>query len=666
MPEARDQIWVDANIDPTLLVKATEDYAHFVQGVAEGVWNEVDYGATRVFVQLVRHGKEADLYIWGDGEGVDDEGLRAIVSLMNSPSAAYASKRGKKGTGSKAFCRHARALTVQTIRRGESMMLSVSYTTQELNVYLHGRERVAWQRQEIPAGCKLSGHGTCFIWHGLGKGEADYVNEKHPRTIQILVDEIAQRLPRDVIRLITIIDERGKQQKPVERELVGEVIEGTTTLPVLGAAAFHIAVTTSVNPLDRLKLWALDPACSINTFLYKVRRTAANASLIDGISRELDDPRVIGEISIPALKEYILRQSDAGFRQELYDDDALIFPILAWLYSEVVPRVAVLKKTEPSTQTDCDAMRNELVSAFQKIGSAPKDQPPTVDVPAPDPLLTSPSRITLEMEDVTWIELERPVEGKAYRWDDSKSGGVVNPRRGARTLFTAGNRIGSFVLSLLEGETSREIGVEIAERLLPTVPNRARHGIPGQKLHHHLIHTKHLVGKPTWRLGEGGGTIKVDEDGLGVDHFLPDVPDAYDLWVEGTLDAGETFRLKIVVYVEAKMHEPRPPRDTHRTEFEFGGHTYVLAIRNFPGSEVPSSYTDVITGGRTRLTLNFGFPVFLGGEAIRLRVARLLITQLIAADEFRRKPLLVLAQEIPNLISLRANTIFAELASRAS
>lgn len=663
MPEtpAQQGFEVTGGIDPSLLRKATEDYADFVTAVKEAVWNEADAGGSALFVQFVTRGRERDLYVWGNGVGISDDGLHAIVRIMDSPSAKDPKKRGRIGTGSKAFCRHARALTVQTLRSGEHQILQIEYTREELNEILHSRQTVLWRRLEIPATCKIKGSGACFIWHGLGLGDAQYVNPKHQRTAQRLIAELAKHLPRDVARMVTIIDEVGKPHKLVQRNLIGALVEGSHTIPGIGSVSFEIAVTSAIDPLDRLSLWGQDRACTINSFLNHVRKTGAITPFLSAVSRVLDHPQVIGQIAIPGWNDYVLRATDAGFRQDLYDDEDTVFAFLSWLFETVVPRVEKLLGTQPTENTsDADTLCAKLTAQFQTIEGKPQDTEDTVDLSA---LMTEPARVTLECGESVWVEIPAPEQGGEYHWDDSGAPSTVSPRRGTRARFTGGSAPGSGHVALKLGDKTRKIHVEVAQRLQPSLVYRSRRVDVGQRITHRVIHTRHLKGVPRWSIDNThGALVEHSSDGLSVVHQVPSSPGTYTVLVEIDLDDTSTESLCATVIATEPSEERPTRRKTSDAEFSFNGHRFVLALRNFPGEAARiASYMDTVNQGRTRVTLNFGHPEYAGADPVRVRVAQLKIALHIAADEERRTPSVGASSDV---IVSRASEIFALLAKK--
>ncbi len=651
---------VIGGIDESLLRKATEDYAEFVIGVKEGVWNEADAGGTQIFAQFLKRGSATDLHIWGNGVGVSDEGLHAIVRIMDSPSSKDPKKRGRIGTGSKAFCRHAAALTVQTLRHGESQILEIHYSTKELNAILHGRKTVNWTPKDIPAGGRLRGSGTCFIWHELGAGDPDYVNPKHQRTAARLIAELAAHLPREVAKMITIVDDRGKHHKVVPRKLVGQLLEITDTVPGIGAVSCEIAITDTIEPMDRLRLWGRDPGCTINSFLHHVRKTGAITPFLASISRVLDHPQVIGEIAIPGWQHFVLRATDAGFRQDLYDDEDSVFGLLSWLYERVVPQVEKYLGTQNEKQTtDADTLRDELVREYQLLGGKPEGEEEVVDLSSMD---TQPARVVLECGESVWVEIEKPKDGGEYQWDDRGAPATVSPRRGARVRFTGLSTPGAGHVELKLGNRIRKIQVEVASRLVPSLAYATRRVTVGQRITHRVIHARHLKGAPRWSVQHGHGLLEIEAEGLSVVHQIPNTPGIYEVKLHGDLDDGTKLDLTATVLATEPGDDRPTRRKTTDAEFTYDGHCYVLALRNFPGEAArTASYVDVLTDGRTRINLNFGHPEFAGGDAQRKQMARFKIALHIAADEERRKPSLSGSSD---RIIARASEIFAALAGK--
>lgn len=644
------------------LHKNTEPYANFVIAVVEACWNEADAGATRITVRFVRNAdKTTDLWIYGNGVGISNQGLTSIVSVMDSPSASDPRKRGKIGTGSKAFCRHSDALTVQTLRQNESNLLEMHYTTEELVEILHASKQVRWVPKEIPAGSPLKGSGTLFIWHNMGHGASEYVNPRHPRTVGALQSEMANHLPRPVAKKITIIDEKGKNHELTARELVGKTLEGNAELPGIGAVAYEIAVTSQIDPFDKLQIWAFDAACTLTTFLTRVRKTQAVKPLLDVISRVLDNPQVIGQIAVPSWNEYILRGDMAGFRQGLFDDEDTIFIFLNWLYNALVPLISGILKEDENQVAQADVLRDKLVSQFQKLGGPSDEKTHIVDL---DFLETQPQRVTLECNDSLIVEIPRPKPGEDYRWNDEGSPVCVTPRRGTRVTFTGGSTPGSGTVTLSLGSAKREVRVEVASRLNPELTYQVRNTTVGQQIRHSVVFTKHLRGVLAWSCEQGHGSLMdMAPDTLSITHQLPGTVGKYVARATGTLDDNTVLTLVATVLVTMPQTS-RTRRNPSTSEFRFNGHTYSVLIRSYADNIVKASLIDEMDNSHTRLSLNTGHPKFSGSDSVCVRVAQLEIAQLIAVSEAQRNPPLIERERIPTHVMARSGELFATLMAK--
>ncbi len=652
-------------ISRTSLKKNTNAYTLWVIAVAEALWNEFDAGATKTFCRMVKRGRKLDLWVWGNGMGIQEWG--PIVSLLESPSARDPKKRGKEGSGCKAGLRHALALIFISLIAGARWLQTVGFTANELEGILHDGHEPDLKEMEIPADYPLAGHGTLVIWKDIGKGPSEYVDPKEPRTFKLLLEELAAHLPRKVVKTLTLIDERGRKHNLAPRRLMGELIEVAGEIPGLGPISCEIAVTNKPNRHDGLMVWAHDPGCSIGKFLRSAARIPANRELALSIAEVLDSPLILGEVTCVAFADYSIR--GGGFMESLFADEETVFMFLQWMQVKVVPRVTELLGGPQEPDANHDRLAQSLVERFQKIGAPPKDNTDTHDLD-PSKLAITPSTITLECGDSCWIEVEKVPEGVTPRWDIRRSGGRLNRVNGKRVRFTAGAAPGSFKLHLHVETVVHTVSVELVKRLTPRLRQRTRTGAPDQILTWRLDHTKHIVGNLTWKLGnEDSGTIEVAEDTLSAQHRLPQISDRpREIHIEGKLDDGTTMRLKGIVMVAPRAPSQRRSiaRKPSKTEWVIQGHTYELVLlRGQMARDLQPCFIDPDDeDGRTKITLNMTHPKFNGTPATAERVAELEITGAVAGDELRRRQgdtstmTLLNAEEMFIQVTERQNELF--------
>ena len=657
-----DRVFVESGIDASVLIKATEGYQDWVVAVDEAIWNELDAGATRVFVKLERVNRHRlDLKVYGNGTGISNDGLPAIVKLMDSPSSRDPNKRGRVGSGSKAFCQHACALTVETVRQGEGSMLHLTYSTEELIELLNATRRVPWQVSEIPAGHEIRGQGTCFTWHDVGGSGISH----QTRTAERIIKELHRFLRSDQLRRVTVIDEKGKSHKVEERHLLGQKIEGSSEIEGIGMVTYELAITDELQDLETVRVWAHDPVSILIEFLERIKPTSANVALMNGIRAILCHPQVIGTIAIPSWGEYVIRGYGAGFLQHLYDDDDAIFVFLRWLHDHLCPKVqAILGVNNTRPPSDDETVVAELIRGWQKTGSAPTTTTPELDV-SRETLKTSPMRLILEPGDSIWIEVEKAVNSTTYKWNDASSGGTVSARSGERIRFTAGQEVGQYKLLLTSGSETREIIVEIVERLLPAFTQTLKNGEPDQRVTHKITQTKHVVGEITWNFKKAGGSHQVSSDSFSAVHQLDHESGTYEVWAEAKLDDGSTWCKKVTVMVSprATPPEPKPERPSDRS-FIYNDRLYTLRIVRLTGTAGTRDayYLRDAASEACAVTLNFAHATFEGIDAIRMHAANMVLAQCIAANEIRRDPSIPEDQILRRMLQ-RSAEIFADRAS---
>ncbi|TAL50175.1 hypothetical protein EPN81_03600 [Patescibacteria group bacterium] len=649
-------------IDTSHLSKHTEHFRDFIAAVRELIWNSVDAKAREIIIRFVRRDTHTDLMITDDGEGMNQDGLDAIVSLDFSPSAADPEKRGRMGNGSKGFVHHARGLRVETRQAGDSVLSVITYTPTQL-IAMWNNGSASWDTFNPPANHPIRVSGTVVTLLELGSG--DGVNPKHDRSPKRLVEELAGRMPMHVARRVTVIDEQGRSHHLKSRRLMGEKIEGEGTIPGLGSVSYELGILPDPDAnVDRLEMWALEPVCDIHVFFSSVRLTPALATLLRPVRQMLDHPQVAGSIVIPGLKS-LVGQDRLSFRQDLYDDEEMIFRIVKFLHDVLLPRVTAVLGQDTAkrmTSTDAETLRQEIVRLMQNVGSAPQSRTPVVDV---DLLRVAPSVVSLEPGEQVSLEVVDPKPGISYTWDDQSSGGTLSKKTGLNVTFTAGKAVGDFRLRVMDSEANEKtIGVNIVSELPFGFSQRVRTVLPRQRITLKLINTRRTTGQFTWDGSECGGSLEIAQDGLSAIYEAGEAEAEYQVTVT-ELSAPDT-RLpkstKCFLSVRRKSNEEDKRNPSSFVFLWTDGTPFELRLVPYFSTEVEGVTSSFHLGAaRTRpniITVNSGHPSFEGQpiDVQRMMVVRELSLR-IAQFELRDELALANTVNLVDTLSVRAGTI---------
>lgn len=656
-------------IDPSHLVKHTEHLRDWIAAVRELVWNAVDAKATVITLRYLKRTGGLDFVVIDDGEAMEQDGLDAMVSLDFSPSAADPDKRGRMGNGSKGFVHHACALRVETRRADESRINVIEYTPGQL-LAMWGAGQVDWDMVEPASNHLIRVSGTVVTMVGLGSGEG--VNPKHDRSAKRLVDELAGRLPLHVARRVTVIDERGRSMRLKSRKLMGEKIQGNGRIDGLGSVSYELGVVPDPDAqLDRLEVWALEPVCDIHAFLAGIRPTPAIATLLRPVRQTLDHPQVVGMWVCPGLNG-LVGQDRLGFRQDLFDDEDLIYRIVRFFHDEILPKVAAILGRDTMkrlTSTDDETMRLDLVRLLQDVGAAPRSRSPIVDV---DLLRVSPSTLELEPGDQVSLEIVSPKEGAAYTWDNSKSGGGLDRTHGIRTTFTAGGSLGVYALTVSDGTHKITITVNIVQELPFGFSQRVRHVMPHQRITLRLVNTRHTSGRFLWDGSECGGTLTIAEDTLSAVYEAGETEAEFSVIVTEDAPATGQPPRSTKCFLSVRRHqveggEKRMPSESAFLHPDKDGQLYELRIVAFVSAEVAgvtSYFNEGIQDRAHIITVNSGHASYNGQpSAVQTMVALKEIALRIAMHELKSELSLGTAGALEKL-NVRAGTILATIISR--
>ncbi len=663
---AAEQIVTRSGTDDSMLRKETEFYTDFAKAVDEAFLNSLNAGATTMVAQFITLDRRPSLMIWDDGRGIAQENLGAIVKLFHSPSEHIGNHRGKRGSGAKAFSRHCRALTVWVLYPGESRLLALDYTTQELIDMIHSPQDITWEWIEIPPHCPMVGSGACFIWHDLGKGDSAYV-AKATRTAAQLHKQLSASLPRWRASMACVIDSSGRKRPLDTRPLRGEVIKITESVRGVGTIDVNMGVGAKQASKEELMMITFEPLCTVHDFVRRCARLGRLSQLAEALMDGLCDPLVAGEITIKELEPYAIRGVEAGFSEDLYDDEDLLFKILTWMMQHLVPPVTkILGRSAIQEEGDQDQLKNQLVRGFQSIGSTPKGSKNCADI-TPNELRTSPVKLVLEVGQTVDIQLDdddENYENTDVRWDTSKAGGSVNTDIGKRVSFT-GTAVGKHKLFVHVGKVVHTVMVDIAAFLAPVLSRTSPSGTPGQTISWKVLHTHHINGKLTWALmgdGENGDLVEIVEDTFSARHRLPALGNEPEVWIRGTRHDGTPVVLTGTPgIVPPKVPQPKQTRTVSDSEFtltdEQGNtHTYEVVTRGYSkvkAEDADPRYVRPVTRDRTRITLNTTHPTLSGSFAVTLRVAFLQLARAIATCELQRSQAGLDAEPLGALAAVR-------------
>lgn len=661
---------VRAQVDRSHLSKHTEQFSDWPKAVRELAWNGIDGGAKSITISFVKEGGRRHLRVLDDGDGISDAGLEAMVSLDFSPSADDPKKRGKNGNGSKGFVHHASALRVETRRAGEGQMLRIEYTPDEL-MELWNRGTGEWTISEPSAGHQIRVCGTLVTMLDIGKGEG--VDPKHDRSAKRLIEELGQIIPSYVARKVTIVDEQGRSHKLKPRRILGTRIEGEGEIEGIGEVSYELFVVPDPETVqDRLEVWAMEAVCDVRSFLARIRPTPALATLLRGVRAILGHPQFGGMIMMPGLNRLVGNDRDS-FKQALYDDEDLVYAIVRFLHSEILPKAELALGKEASDRTrsaDVETMRSELVKALQAAGSAATSTAPIGDVDF-DTLQVTPSKFELEPGQQISLEIKNPEDDTSYRWDASASGGSIDRKIGAKITYTAGAKQGLFLLVASDGEHRLEIPIPIVAELPFGFATRVRHVAPGHKITLRLVNTHRTSGEFRWDDSECGGTLRVSADTLEAE-YMPEGTEAVFRVSVLELSPPEHRAPKTAsctIYVEQQNDRPelRRPSDTVFRYPAEKGELFELELYEFAGPETIGlgSYITLGAGDRPhRITINTGYAGITGQpsavqhvlslELIAMRIAERLMT---ASGELA----LAKPEETADLLQRRAGRIFADI-----
>lgn len=611
---------VRARVDHSHLRKHTGSFANFVFAIREFITNALDAGACKITISFKRSGKSLDLQVLDDGRGISDAGLEALASLDFSPSAADPTMIGQNGNGSKGGFHHARGLKFETRRAGDSDLLLIEYTADEL-IALWNQGEASWTITQPPANHPIRTTGTLVTLLGLGVGDPSWVNPRHDRTAARLVRELGQVLPLHAPPLVTIVDEHGKSHRLTPRKLMGKRIHGEGEIPGVGSVSWEIGVLSEPNPVhDRLMVCGFHPVCEIRTFFAHITPTGALTTLLKALAPILDHPQVAGFIAIPGLKSFVGETNRGEFQQALFDNEDIIFAIVHFLHTQILPEVEANLGTEASARmkgADAETFRLELLEVLQRAGGAPTSRTPGADVDSAT-LKVSPTRLELEPGDQVELRITDHQPDATYRWEAGGSGGTLSAKVGTQVTYTAGTRQGDFAITLNDGTHTVRIPITIVAELPFKFGVGVRYAEPGQRITLTLENTRHTSGTFDWDDRECGGVLEVKADTLSAVYEAGEQEQEFRVTViERDAPAGRTpKRATCTIFVRHQQPDTTPLRPATRGFIypKQDGDWYEVRILEFTAAEMRdiSCYLSPgIRGQPNMITINTAFPSML-------------------------------------------------------
>ena len=663
-------VTVPAQVDDSHLPKHTEGFADWPRAVRQLFNNAHDAGAKRIEAFFSRSGSRLDFHVVDDGKGVSQKGLEALASLDLSPPSEVEDSFGKNGNGSKGFVHHARALRVESRRPNEDRLFVIEYTPSEL-IAMWKTGTATWQIiSPVPHNHKLQSHGTIVTMVDVGHGE--YVRANHDRSLERIIEEVGQEIPTFLSHKITLFDERKRAHTLKPRRLLGKKIEGEGSIEGIGLVSYEFGVVPNPDAMpDPIKLWALEEVCDIRTFFSKIKLTKAIASLLPTLRVFFEHPQFNGIFAAPGLKKLVNGTSRESFKTELYDDTTLIFRILCFMHQVILPRMEVAlgkETTDRMLSSDTALMKSDLVRALQSVGSAPSSSRPATTVD-PDKIQVSPSMIESEPNDQFTLQVKNPKPGVVYRWDASKSGGVIDRKTGTSIIYTAGMKTGNFILEVLDGKKSHTCTVSIKQELLLAFTIPVHRVEPGATITLNLKNTRHTSQEFLWDSSKCGGELEVSKDTLSARYTAGDEEKECSVQVTEKNPIGSPKSARAFIFVENGSIREEPSDSVFH--YPANGKAYQLQLVAFTGEETASlsSYERPSVGSHPhKIMVNTGHAGYSSQtDAARRMFAFINIALCIAQVEGKESNAFALRPaDAPAMLQSRASFILTAILTRGN
>lgn len=571
--------------------------------------------------------------ITGQGRGASEAGRQGLTSWGESEGRGDGSKTGDKGSGSKGAIWHCKEVVIETVPE-PGKLYSVSYTVEELLAWILRHEEHEWVISDKPVRHPIRTTGTRVILRGLGEGtgylyrEKPLVNPKEVRTAERLVAELAERLPPNAHRFVTITDYDGTTKPLQVRKIEGEPIIGEAlSVPGVGDVSWDMAVVANRNPdLDGLKIGADGTNTTWQEFARLIRRNKRLATLLAQVDEAFGNPRLSGLINVPKLNEYRAIGSGA-FEADIADDEAFCEGLLITLIDRPLPGVNKALRTDTARVTT--DQRTFVAEIVQSIHAATGEKPTG---PGQKTKVSNHKKtITVEAGETHEIEVVLP-PGIDAVWNVRNCGGTLNVKRGNTIAYTAGKTCGNdFVLVANNRADATHVLFEIRIVIVERIPfafealyrlftnERKRINLDPRAV-------RHTSGKVVIELAKTQAPDSPTD--VRIEHKAGDA-EAYV--VSGTQtgfvevvaydrDQPTLYHASARVFVEPGTRDRAKPTSALDTAFVYNGRRYEVAISSYSGDPEALRHASYLTRGTERetITVNLDHPMFNGvPDAVR-------------------------------------------------
>lgn len=639
---------VKSGIDPDVFFQIIRSYRDFTRMIAELVVNEIDWrvpgSQPEIVVRFTKEGRSDCLEIVGQGRGADQDGRTGFTSLGKSQARGNAAMKGDKGSGSKGPVWHCREIVVETVPV-PGKLYRITFTVEQLIEWLFkGATGGTWQVSDKPPRHPIRATGTRVILRGLGEGTG-YVYRGKPlvrpsgtdknqedRSPERVVAELAECLPPNAHRFVTVIGYDEKATPLTVRKIEGDPVIGDAhNVPGVGDVSWDMAVVANKRPDDRLTVGALGTKVSWSEFVRLIHKNKRYANLL----KQLDpfgDPHVAGHIEAPRINDFRGVNSNS-IEGDIAEDEALVEGILITLIEQALPGVAkALNVDQKRATSDQNTFVAELARLIQDAtGVKPKGPTRRVTI------TQRHSRLVLEPGESHEVEVKADPSVRVV-WDDSRSGGTLNTRRGPKVTYTAGGICGdTFVLVARDMADATQVLYEVTIEIVAQMPfefSRAVYRMDlGDRVRVSIDEraVRHTSGRIVIALAQSQPTGSPSD--VRIEH-RKDAAEAYVLsgTTEGYVDveaydAADRSRF----HARAKVSVERGFRDRSRssspldTEFVYDGRPYELAVSSYSGSREAFRHVSYLSPAQARstITLNLSHPLFDGKPDVVRREAAL-------------------------------------------
>ena len=500
------------------------------------------------------------------------------------------------------------------------------------------------------------GEGTGFLYKGkpLVRPSGTDRNQED-RSPARVVAELAECLPPNADRFVTVIGRDGKTLPLTVRRIEGEPIIGRARgVPGIGDVSWDMAVVANRRSEDRLTIGALGTKVSWSEFvrlIHKVKRYATLLSQLD----PFNDPHTAGHIEAARINDYRGVNSNS-IEGDIAEDEALVEGLLITLIEEALPGVRKALNADGKRATsDENTFLAELAGIFHEAtGVKPKGPTRRVTV------TQRHARIVLEPGESQEIEVNADPSVRVV-WDVTRSGGALNTPRGSKVTYTAGAVCGdAFVLVARDmadaTNTLYEVTIEIVAQM-PFAFSRAVYRMDlGDRVRVALderavAHTSKNIVIALAKTQPAGspGDVRIEHARNAAEAYV--LSGAHEGYVEiEAYDAKDRarFSAKAKISVERGFRDRAKSASPLDTEFIYEGRRYELAVSLYSGSREAFRHVSYLSEAtaKSTITLNLSHPLFDGKpDAVRREAALWQVAERIAEDRNHGSTLDELVQE---------------------